>query len=449
MELFSFLRPVAGNRLQSKASAQGKGLLLSAAVLAAVASGAHAQQVGDIFYIALENHDFTQPTSYNGTEPIFGNPNAPFIDSLLTPGNPNAAQVSYETNYTQPGNGDHPSEPNYVWAEQGSNFNPTTPNAAGGGVSTAGGPTSTTQGTINGTTILNDNDPSASSGNIFPTSYAANHLTGQLNAAGITWKNYQEDYQYSSSVLVSASGTGGVHNGNTVVANPYNGSLEYNYAVKHNPMAFFADTATQNVEQISQLQSDLNNNTVGRYNWITPDQYNDMHSTLSGNYAFTYNGITYDSANGNNNDSEQIAQGDNFLSIIIPEIEASQAYKNNGAIVIWNDETEGGDTSAFTSTEIVISPLAKGNAYASSVPTDHSSDIKTWEELFGLPFINNPIPSSETLDAVTGQYAAVPTSNDLSDLFVPGAIVPVPEPATFGVLALSGLTLLARRRRTA
>jgi hypothetical protein len=404
-------------------------------------------QVGDVFYIALENHDFTQPTSYTGTQAIFDNPNAPFIDSLLTPGNPNAAQVSYETNYLQPGNGDHPSEPNYLWAEEGSNFNPTTPNAAGGGTSTAGGPTSTTQGTINGTTILNDNDPGASSGNIFPASFAPDHLTGQLNAAGIPWKNYQEDYQYSSSPLVSASGTGGTHNGNTVVANPYNGSTEYNYAVKHNPMAFFSDTATQNLEQISQLQTDLNNNTVGRYNWITPDQYNDMHSTLAGSFPFTYNGITYDTANGNNNDSEQIAQGDNFLSIVVPEIEASAAYKNNGAIVIWNDETEGGDSSAFTSTEIVISPLAKGNAYASSVLTDHSSDIKTLEELFGLSFINNPIPSSETLGDVSGQYAQVPTANDLSDLFVPGAIVAVPEPTSLGLLAMGGLALIGRRRR--
>ncbi|MGA2231407.1 MAG: alkaline phosphatase family protein [Tepidisphaeraceae bacterium] len=433
--------------MKANANRLGKMLCASAAALTVNVmfgvSVGHAQQVGDVFYIALENHDFTQPTSYTGTQPIFDNPNAPFLDSLLTPGNPNAAQVSYETNYIQPGNGDHPSEPNYVWAEQGSNFNPTTPNAAGGGTSTAGGPTSTTQGTINGTTILNDNDPGASSGNIFPASYAPNHLTGQLNAAGISWKNYQEDYQVSGKgALVSSSGTlpGGA-------TNPYNGSTEYNYAVKHNPMAFFSDTATQNLEPISQLSSDLASNNVGRYNWITPDQYNDMHSTLSGSYAFKYNGITYDSANGNNNDSEQIAQGDNFLSIVVPEIEASAAYKKNGAIVIWNDETEGGDTSAFTSTEIVISPLAKGNAYASDVLTDHSSDIKTLEELFGLPFINNPIPSSETLGDISGQYATVPGSNDLSDLFVPGAITAVPEPTTVGLLGVGAFGLLARRRR--
>jgi hypothetical protein len=398
--------------------------------IAAASAAAHAAQVGDVFVIALENHNFTQPASLNSSiNPIFGDTAAaPYINSLITPGNPNAAHTAYETAYYQPGSGEHPSEPNYVWAEAGTNFNPT---------STVGTATSTTQGTITGTTITNDNDPSVSSGNIY-TNYAANHLTGQLNAAGISWKNYQEDYQYSSSPTVSASGTGGTHNGNTVVANPYNGSLQYNYAVKHNPMAFFSDTATQNVEQMSQLQSDLNSNTVGRYNWITPDQYNDMHTALNG--GFTYNGQHF------TGDQAQIAQGDNYLSIVIPEIMASQAYQNNGTIIIWNDETEGADDTTATSTEIVISNLAKGNAYASSVVTNHSSDIKTMEELFGLSEINNAIPTSETF--ATGGYATVQGSNDLSDLFVPGAITgSVPEPASLGLLAVGGLALIGRRRR--
>ena len=413
--------------------------LVAAVACAGFAAQAQAAAVGDVFVIALENHNFTQPASFNSTiNAIDGDPAAPYINSLITPGNPNAAQTAYETAYYQPGLNEHPSEPNYVWAEAGTNFNPTTPNAAGGGVSTAGGPTTTTQGTINGTNITNDNDPSASSGNIFPSSFAANHLTGQLNAAGIPWKNYQEDYQYSTSVLKSVSGTGGTSNGLTVAVNPYNGTTQYNYAVKHNPMAFFTDTATQNVEQMSQLQTDLTANTVGRYNWITPNQYNDMHSALTG--GFTYNGTHY------TGDQAMIAQGDNFLSIIIPEIMASAAYQNNGAIIIWNDETEGADTTAETSTEIVISPLAKGNAFASSVVTNHSSDIKTMEEIFGLPLINNPIPTSEGF--ATGGFAAVPGSNDLSDLFQPGTIpAAVPEPASLGLLGMGALLVLRRRGR--
>src|SRR5262249_53698740 len=133
---------------------------------------------------------------------------------------------------------------------------------------------------------------------------------------------------------------------------------------------------------------DLTNNTVARFNWITPDEFNDAHSALKG--GFKYQGGHF------SGDQGAVAQGDNFLSIIIPQIMASAAYKSNGVIVIWWDETEGGDTASYALPEIVISPLAKGNAYASSVVMSHSSDIKTWEEVFGLPTLNNPIPTSET-----------------------------------------------------
>ena len=63
---------------------------------------------------------------------------------------------------------------------------------------------------------------------------------------------------------------------------------------------------------------------------------------------------------------------------------ASKAYKNNGLIVIWNDETEGGDDPSRTSTLIAISPLAKGNAFDSTLNYTHSSDLKSMQELFGV-----------------------------------------------------------------
>jgi hypothetical protein len=225
--------------------------------------------------IAMENHNFTQPVSQTSPQQIFGNPAAPFINSLLTPGNPNAAQVSYATAYHNAGLGVHPSEPNYVWAEAGSDFGAHTdadPAAANGNTFCDNSPQIVSQLTANGSTL------SFWHFNFTP------HLTAQLNAAGISWKNYQEDVDLSTSAIKSASGINGP-------VNPYNGSTQFNYAVKHNPMAFFADTALQNVYPLAQLFVDLNNSSVGRYNWITPDQYNDAHSALNG--GFTYNGVHY------------------------------------------------------------------------------------------------------------------------------------------------------------
>ncbi len=372
---FEFSRPQPGilRRKTVMLGAAVAGVLLAARTSPALPF--FAPRVGNVFVIALENHNFTQPNPTNSPQQILGNPAAPFINSLITPGNSNAAQVSFATACFNAGIGVHPSEPNYVWAEAGTDF----------GVHT-------------------DADPRAANGNMFYDQSI--HLTAQLNAAGIPWKNYQEDVELSVSPTNSASGTNGP-------VNLYNGTTQYNYAVKHNPMAFFADTAVQNVYPLAQFFVDLNNNTVGRYNWITPDQYNEAHSSLNG--GFTYQGIHY------TGDQSSIAAADNFLSQVIPQIMASPAYQHNGVIVLWWDEAEGGDNTNHTVPEIIISPLAKGNAYASTVPLSHSSDIKTMEEIFRLPAINNPIPTNET--DVTGiGYDNVAAVSDLSDLFVPGAI---------------------------
>lgn len=369
--------------------------------------------IGDVFYIDMENHNLAQPASVTLPQQLQGNPAAPYLNSLMTSGNPNAAQTSYASNYynalyNNPTASIHPSEPNYIWQEAGLT-----------------GP-------------LNDADTYANTPNNIVN---ASNLSALLQSAGISWKSYQEDIDLlpnSGSVnqpgansltstvapqdqwtvpLKSFSGTSPDY------TNPYNGSHQYNFAVKHDGQLFFTATngssstapnfspsnpETQHYAPLRQLQADLNSNTLARYNLITPDQYNDMHSSL--NTPFTYNGTTYAA----NTDQESIALGDNFLSKMVPTIMASQAYKNNGVIVIWYDETENGNTTSFTVPEIVISPLAKGNAYNSALAYTHSSDLKSMQELFGVS-----APGGGFLgDANT------PGTNDLSDMFVAGVFAP-------------------------
>jgi hypothetical protein len=335
------------------------------------------QSIKMVFIIAMENHDLVQKNPTGSPQQIQGNPAAPYFNSLITPGNPNAAQTAWTPHmFSCAINGEHPSEPNYIWQEAGTDFG-----------------------------IRTDDDPNAktTSHNVFTN---VMHLSGQLNAAGISWKTYQEDVEYSSSEEVSVSGSG-------KPVNVYNGTTQYNYGVKHNPMAFFPDTQNQNCYPMTNFWTDLANTNVGRYNWITPDQYNEWHSALSGGY--NYYGVQY------TGDQAAIASGDNALSIIIPKIMASQAYKDHGVIIIWTDETESTDDTNSTLPYVIISPLCKGNAYVSTLPYSHSSDLKTMDEIFGLAYQTNAIPAAYydaqndgLYNYVDGHSAKI---NDLSDFF--------------------------------
>lgn len=374
---------------------------------------ASGQEIKTVFVIAMENHNWTQPANqFTGNiQQIYQNPNAPFINSLVN-GTAFALvndsvvrisdQVSYASGYhnvlaTPSGNNPHihPSEPSYIWAEAGTNFG-----------------------------VLNDNDPYSTNG---PTNQNTSaHLSTLLTRAGKTWKSYQEDIDLASSggqltntplpedqwtvPLTSFSGFFGSG------LNAFNGSSQYNYATKHNPQVFFSDTnggndstpanpLSKQYAPLQQFFTDLANNSVADYNWITPNQYNDMHTAL----AAGYKGLTGDPA--------KIRQGDDFLSQVIPVIMASDAYKNHGAIIIWFDESEsdgvaGDNADDFNHTigEIVISSRAHKNVsgvpYASPLNYTHSSDLRTMQEIFHVaPLLG---------DAVN--------ATDLSDLFDAGAV---------------------------
>jgi hypothetical protein len=408
----------------------------TALLFGAAASSTQAQvtQVGNVFYIAMENTNWTQPAGQS-IQQIYGNAAAPWINSLVNGtlsttvnGQTITSQTAYASAYhnvlstpTGANPSIHPSEPNYLWMEGGTNYG-----------------------------VLNDNQPYGSGGTNQNTTA---HLSTYLTASGQTFKSYQEGIDLAGSgsaktntVLPQSQWTVPLTNFSGTSAsytNPYNGSHQYDYATKHNPMLFFSDSnggndataanpAAKNYAPLEQLQTDLNNNTVARYSWITPDQFNDMHTALSGGY--TYNGTTYTGA------AAKIAQGDNFLSMIVPTIMASAAYQNNGAIVLWWDESEGTNADSYGTTipEIVISKLAHANVdgkpYASTVNLTHSDDVRTLQNLFGI----NPATGYAYLgDAANAQ--------GIDDLFAPGAVAAVPEPTSVALM-LAGLGLVLRRR---
>jgi hypothetical protein len=175
-----------------------------------------------------------------------------------------------------------------------------------------------------------------------------NHLVSLLNRAGISWKAYEEDISGTTVPLNDASP----------------------YAARHNPFVYFDDvTGTNNpnyaygiahIRPYTELASDLTNHSFGAYNFITPNICHDMHDSCAPLWS-------------------QVKQGDNWLAAEIPKLMNSSAYTNNGAIFIVWDESDGSGSPIGM---IVLSPLARGNNYASSTHYTHSALLRTMQDIF-------------------------------------------------------------------
>jgi len=303
--------------------------ILSAVACATLAAGpieAQLSNVNRVFIIVMENHNWSQ---------FKGAANAPYVNNTLLP------QASHAEQYYNPP-GLHPSLPNYLWLEAGTNFG-----------------------------ITNDNDPSSNHQS------TTAHLVTQLNNAGISWKTYQEDISGTTCPLTSVN----------------------QYAPKHNPFVYFDDVTNTNnpnsayciahVRPFPELATDLQNNTVAQYVFITPNLCDDGHDSCAPV-------------------NDPIRQTDNWLAANVPAILNSAAYQSGGALFITWDEGVGGDGPIGM---MVHSPSAKGGGYSNTIHYTHGSLLRTVEEIFGVGLLGD---------------AAVQT--DLSDLF--GTAAPPAAPAS-------------------
>ena len=72
------------------------------------AQDAAADHTRKVFVVAMENHNWTQPSSVTSPQPIFMNPAAPYINSLVNGTSGISDQVAYATNYLNAGLGVQP-----------------------------------------------------------------------------------------------------------------------------------------------------------------------------------------------------------------------------------------------------------------------------------------------------------------------------------------------------
>src|SRR5207249_11411203 len=168
------------------------------------------------------------------------------------------------------------------------------------------------------------------------------------------------------------------------------------------------------IRPFAEFAADLTNNSVARYNFITPNLCHDMHNSSG-------------CASG-----DRIRNGDNWLAGVVPGILASAAFRNNGAIFITWDEGTGTGLQGPIGM-VVLSSLAKGGGYASTNRYTHASTLRTMQEIFGLrPFL----AAAATVTSLGDLFRDDPVStNNLRLIAVPS------QPNGQFQLTLTGLTL--------
>lgn len=274
----------------------------STAVKSSSVSTGKLSQIKTVFLIVMENHNWAD---------IKDSPSAPYINNTLLPSS------SFTTQYFNPPH-THPSEPNYLWLEAGTNFN-----------------------------VTDDNLPSKNHQS------SPLHLVTLLDNAILSWKSYQEDITGNTCPLT-------------------NNQL---YAPKHNPMVFFDDVTNTNdpnstycinhVRPYAELKNDLQNNTVANYNFITPNLCNDMHNSDG---CQTPDSIK----NGDTWLSNAIPQ----------IMDSKAYKEGGAIFVTWDEGESNGTDSDGPIGMIVRSPYAKGNGYTNTIHYTHSSMLKTLQEIF-------------------------------------------------------------------
>ena len=214
-------------------------------------------------------HVFVIMMENTGFNSLIGNPNAPFTNYL-------AATAGLASNYFGVA---HPSQPNYIAA---------------------------TSGSTNGVT---------GDGNV---TIDVQNIVDQLESHQKTWKAYMQSLSLCNGNLLARSC------GNQL------------YERKHNPFISYQDVQSspsrlENIVDFSQFATDLANDTVPDYSWISPDQCHDMHGRGGGGASDPCDFSQVQSL---------IAAGDLFLSQAVSSIVNSKAWRGNTVIFIMWDESD-------------------------------------------------------------------------------------------------------------
>jgi len=313
-----------------------------------------------IVEIMMENTSFST---------IIGNSFAPNINAL-------ASKYGLATDYFGV---THPSEPNYVANVGGSFFGIQDDNQ------------------FYCTPALASTDPNCAGTTVDHTTSAPN-LATQLTAAGKTWKGYFQSLPPVPSTGIVKTGP----NANGPYAFKWPSNTDALYASKHNPFVNFTGTqdALANMVPDTQLGADLATGDLPNFSYIVPDQCHDMHGIAP---CGDENGL--------------IAAGDAYVGTTVSMIMHSQVWKRgtNAIVVTWDeddfsDEGQpgtgccGADPGGGHVVTIVITNRSHHHV-ADNTPYNHYSLLRSFEDAFGLPCLQNACDAQHGVKPMTPLFA--------------------------------------------
>jgi phosphatidylinositol-3-phosphatase len=179
---------------------------------------------------------------------------------------------------------------------------------------------------------------------------------------------------------------------------PVNPKGPVHYAQKHNPFVYYKDIAMnparmKNIQPLNSMttlaMTLANPKTAPNFIFIVPDQCHDMHGTN-------------DCPSGDS----LLVEGDTYVQQVVTTIRKSKAYTPDSAIILsWDENDYSSNIGCCGSLyphggghmpTIVITPRYK-NPIQISTPSNHYSELRSIEDLFGLPHLGNSATQEPSL----------------------------------------------------
>ncbi|MHB2035922.1 MAG: alkaline phosphatase family protein [Nitrososphaerales archaeon] len=244
------------------------------------------------------------------------------------------------------------------------------------------------------------------------------NIADLLNSSNLSWKEYAESMP--APCYFADSG---------------------NYAVRHNPFAYYTDITGNSaycdqhvvpMNNTTGLVQDLQSGSLPNFSFVTPNLCDDGHDSC--NSALT-----------------QVKQADNWLSLMVPKIIESPEFSSTVLFIVYD---EGSTSPSSQVVCIVVSPFVR-TTYVSNAYYTHFSLLATIENIFGLSSMGrNDSKSAAMSDMFASGSSDVTQSNSssasMSSSTKSGAITPAQSAEILIVVALVAsvivLSVVKRKR---